>query len=163
LVVQEGHDYTLKTTDLHLDGSTKYLSYYYHDAMISTANLQPFDPSNPVVLTPNTKEDDFTVFYFSPILSNGLIILGETGKWVPISHQRITNFYVGSKSVILDLIGATGEMVNIDWAMPNSMVMSETESREKGVGDYMVMTAKCTLDVEGSKRLIINLDMTYTC
>jgi len=76
--------------------------------------------------------------------------LGETSKWVTMSAQRVEEFQVSDQSVIIGLVGKDGEQVNIDWAMPMG-------------SSYMIMTAKCLLDPEGTSKLLINLDMTYKC
>jgi len=162
LVVQEGHAYNLRTTDIYItDRSEQYLAWYYHNNAVKNT-LVPFDVANSLLLTPNAKEDNFTVWYMSPILSNKMVVLGETGKWVPMSQQRVSEFEVSATSIVIGLVGGAGEMVYIDWGMPMSILPSGLASASS-VGDYMVMTAKCMLDAEGTAKLLLQIDMSYTC
>jgi len=162
LVVEESHAYNLHTTDIYItDRSEMYLSWYYHNNAVNKT-LVSFDVANPLLLSPNAKEDNFTVFYMAPILNNKLVVLGETDKWVPMSRQRVSEFEVSDSSVVIGLVGGAGEVVYIDWGMPTSMLPSAAASASS-VGDYMVMTAKCMLDAEGTGKLLLKTDMSYSC
>lgn len=60
----------------------------------------------------------FCLHYTSPVLSVGgteLAILGERSKWTPIAMDRISNIDIQSSTVIVDVIGSSGEEVIISF------------------------------------------------
>jgi len=56
---------------------------------------------------------DFEYLILAPIFSNGLSLLGETGKFITIADKRFTKIYVEKDSVRVLLSGAPDEIVTI--------------------------------------------------
>ena len=151
MVAEESHGYPLTLDELNLPENAHYVSFFYHNGTLSLPALAPFDRASPLPLNPNPLKDTFTVFYMAPVLANGLVMLGETSKWVPVSHGRVPWMTVGEESVVLGLIGGPMEQVTWSWAMPESG------------SDWMVMHVTCTLNEEGRAKLTLNVDMTTAC
>ena len=63
---------------------------------------------------------DFAVVYTAPILPNSFVVLGEVTKIVPVSKQRVADLSApeGSKQVQMQLIGASGETVEMTYLQP---------------------------------------------
>ena len=60
----------------------------------------------------------FALWYSAPLLSNGMAVLGEIAKAIPVSSQRFasiaeTTTEGGSKGLTIGLIGSEGEVVTI--------------------------------------------------
>ena len=96
----------------------------------AAAEVRPFSASNPLLLKESNSEQchtgqgqmDVTTTCFhaqwhtiAPVFTNGWTLLGEVGKFIPISRQRIANVQVlsgeGQTSVEVALRGAPGEKV----------------------------------------------------
>ena len=153
LVAEESHAYTLTTADLNVDeegGGVQYVAYSYHNGTLSLPTLTPFSRASPLSLSPNPVKDGFTVWYASPVLANGMVMVGETGKWVPVSRGRVAWMAEEEDAVVLGLMGGAMEAVTWTWAMPMD-------------GKWMVMAVTCKLNEEGRARLVINMDMTTSC
>ena len=152
LVAEESHAYELSLQDLNAMAPT-YAAFYYHNGTVSTPSvpLMEVTRTTPLTLEPNVMKDTFTVWYLSPILRNGLVMLGETSKWVPVSRGRVSWFTEGEDYVMMGLIGGPMETVTWSWGMGQAG------------GKWMVMEVKCTLNEEGRARLAIMADMTTQC
>ena len=151
LVAGEAHNYTLQLSDLQAGTERSYLTFYYHNGSLSLPAVRPLSRSSPLPLAPAVSRAAFTLHYASPVLSNGLVLLGETSKWVPVSRQRLTWYSEGQQGVVLGLQGGAAEEVKWSWAMP-----------QQG-GGWMVMATACTLNEEGRAVLSIGLDMSTDC
>jgi len=84
----------------------------------SPIKLQHFSEQSPISLPPSSFSRDFTYWVVSPQFSNGLVLLGEIGKIVPISPQRITSISTSTKTdTILTISGAPQEEVVMYYVM----------------------------------------------
>jgi hypothetical protein len=101
-------------------------------------------------LEPNKAQDEFTVWYLSPVLRNGLVVLGETDKWVPVSKGRLEWMTVWEDAVAVGLMGGAEEKVNWSWAMQMD-------------GEWVVQGTTCALGPEGKATLIIGVDGKSQC
>lgn len=54
---------------------------------------------------------DWTYVILAPVLSNGLALLGETTKYVPVADRRIRRVAVHGDTLVVDVSGAPGESV----------------------------------------------------
>jgi len=141
-------NYTLTPAILHLDNNNdpSQQTFVAHSIQYNQYNwnVQPFNNMNPLIISGTAKEVDFVVYYISPVLSNGIILFGESIKWVPISQQRILSFDINENSIVLELIGAPNEVVNMDYAYVTS--------------PNQIMSAMCTLSqTSGTAQLTITL------
>lgn len=79
---------------------------------ISSA-IKIFNTNNPLLFTPDSNSDNglYPIQYYTiaPVLSNGMILLGETRKLVPISSQRIKDLKISSTQLIVTVSGVAGE------------------------------------------------------
>ena len=83
----------------------------------STNVVKKFDDSNPIVL-PKTDKWDFNMWTAAPVLYNGWVVMGEVSKWVSVSSRRFTSFIVEKTSVTVELIGQSGENIEILFLKP---------------------------------------------
>ena len=62
-------------------------------------------------------DDIFELWYLSPVLPNGCAVLGEVGKAVPVSPQRVAAIRaVGKSGAEVDIVGSAGEEVRFAFA-----------------------------------------------
>ena len=118
----------------------------------ATAGIAP-DPST-IALTqlPLAISGDpaaaFTLWHVTPLLCNGLVLLGEISKFVVVSPQRITAVDLDCSSetggMVLALIGAPHEAIEIAWARH-----SHTAAQ----------TVVCVLGAAGKASLAISVDI----
>jgi len=69
---------------------------------------------------------DFQIWALAPTLPNGITLLGEPDKWVPVSQARFQNLAYtdgDTKSASVTIKGAAGEMVNIAWSVANTRLL----------------------------------------
>ena len=125
LVAQSAREYTLTSAELRLPEAEHYVAYHYRNRSLSLPQLIPFDAATPLTLSPNAARESFTVYYLAPRLSNGLVMLGEVGKWVPISRGRVAWMQVEDVGVRLGLIGGAGEVVTWWWALEDGSTRSK--------------------------------------
>ena len=142
LVAQSAHDYALTFAELQVGQAEHYAVYHYRNRTLSLPLLVPFDAATPLVLAPNAVRESFTVYYLSPRLWNGLVMLGEVSKWVPVSRGRVAWMQEDEEEVRLGLIGAEGEVVTWWW----------------GLEDGTTRSVDCTLNGEGRATLTIPVD-----
>jgi hypothetical protein len=151
MAAAEAHNYTLLLSDLQVGTDRTYLTFHYHNGSLSLPAVNVLSRTSPLPLAPAAARAAFTLHYASPVLSNGLVLLGETSKWVPVSRQRLAWYSEGQQGVVLGLQGGAAEAVTWSWAMPMQG------------GEWMVMNTACTLNDEGRASLSINVDMTTNC
>jgi len=142
LVAQSTREYNLTLSELRPTEAEHYLVYHYRNGTLSLPQLTPFDANTPLVLSPNAVRESFTVYYVSPRLSNGLVMIGEVSKWVPVSRGRVAWMQVEDAGVRLGLIGGAGEVVTWWW----------------GLADGSTKSVECTLDGEGRATLTIPVE-----
>ena len=122
------------------------MGYYYRNRSLSLPQLLPFDVSTPLLLSANVVRESFTVYYLSPRLWNGLVMIGEVSKWVPVSRGRVAWIRVEEAQVQLGLIGGAAEVVNWWW----------------GVKDGSTRNVNVTLNAEGRATLTIPVEAPPT-
>lgn len=61
----------------------------------------------------------FSYHVLCPVLSNGWVLLGETGKFVPISPDRIQNITPLTNALQLQIVGIPDEHVSLELRLPN--------------------------------------------
>ena len=94
----------------------------------------------------------------APVLPNGWLLIGETGKLMPVSSARLTDVVVATKNGVgagssggdggssllqLNLVGAPGEVVEFGAAGP-------TATAEDGLGDPVYKTVTLGPDGRGT-------------
>jgi len=161
VVLEESHDYKLTTTDIgqRQSDSQAYLAYSWHSGALYNEFIQ-FDSKNPLLLTANPEVKDFTVWYLSPIIAPGFVLLGETSKWVPMSKQRVNNLSTTSQTVTLNLIGEMGESVTVEWAaLSNEQSLHEAGKYsmydDEFASTWTVSSATCVMNDSGKATLTI--------
>jgi len=71
---------------------------------------------------------DFRYYVIAPLFPNGWSFLGETGKYVTVSKQRVAEIFEGGNggttSVDVRITGAIGEQVGLSFVTPQGKVVS---------------------------------------
>lgn len=91
-------------TDLDLDDAPR-VAYDWRAGTVTPLPDGPFD------LPPAPGCYDWTYVILAPVLSNGMVLLGETAKYVPVADRRIGKVRVRPDALLVDLAGAAGETV----------------------------------------------------
>ena len=82
-----------------------------------------------------------------PVFSNGLAILGELGKLVPVSEGRIAAVHLNNvTSLVLELLGAPQEVVEITFASSSSSSGGGGDSSS----ELTVESVQCTVGPSGT-------------
>jgi len=105
------------------------------------------------IMVPTSTKVNWTTYYWSPILLSNLTVLGEVGKYVPMSRGRVRNIGVTSNSIVLDLTGAIGgETVNIAYAILEQQT-------------WRMQTASCKTNSDDGKvqMTIYNVNLAANC
>jgi len=100
------------------------------------SNVTVFDDSNPLRIAPNGKAD-FKFYHIAPVFANGWSVLGETDKFISVSHPRFNHVNVNSESIYVDLRGVYNEKVTISFA-------------QKSGSTYTVSSYGCVIPATGS-------------
>ena len=85
LAAQLSLSFTLTLAHIHAQEDIQWYIYRYNRYQILINNIIIVNSTSPLNI-PVGSRDDFSVYYFSPKLSNGIIILGETSKWSVLQH-----------------------------------------------------------------------------
>jgi len=72
-----------------------------------------FPKSEPLNLPYDIPASSHTHFATAPTFPNGMVILGEVGKWATMSYGRVTSLNVDDHSVTLRVVGAPSETIAI--------------------------------------------------
>eukprot|EP00041_Stephanoeca_diplocostata_P022194 m.526816 g.526816 ORF g.526816 m.526816 type:complete len:797 (-) comp22006_c0_seq1:232-2622(-) len=100
---------------LEMDSTATYIQYTRDDvpAYGGKVSLKEFSATSPMRLAP-CLYTDFGVTYAAPVLGNGMAILGEMAKWVPLSPIRFRAIDEGAGgAVTITLAGAPNEVVHV--------------------------------------------------
>ena len=168
MVAEEGHGYQLQLSEVGGGmAGEQYVTYYRHNGSLSLPSLGVWSASSPLMLEPQSRSTvSFTVFWAAPVLSSGLVVLGDTSKWVPMSAQRIVSIVEYGGGVLIQLSGDANEAVIISYAAQQSQ-KGRWSTMAAGTGselDWTVQQAECTMSAAGSATLmIITTDYSYTC
>lgn len=80
-----------------------------------TLVAQTFTATTPIVIkTPDLFS--FALWHVSPVQSNGVALLGDLSKWVPVADTRIASVAVAGSSLKVAVLGSAGEKVTIHFA-----------------------------------------------
>jgi hypothetical protein len=139
-------EFDLTNFDIHSD--EKYFVFEMDALGNFPVNFQSFDPATPLHLVPNTKET-FSLFHFAPVLSNGMILVGEAGKFVKMSKRRVNEVIVLSDVTVLTVHGDAAETVTFEY-LANQLSTS-------------LSTAQCTCDDSGRATVMIFPDGHSLC
>lgn len=111
----------------------------------SSVTTEPFGTDNPLVV-PTTgieyNDESWDLIYTAPTFPNGMTVLGEVDKMVPVSQQRISNISFTQSGVAITLRGTAGENVTFHYLVPGA-----TKSR----------LAHCVIAAEGVGELTLSL------
>jgi len=100
---------------LDLSSSFSYVAYKGYGDSTNVTLTGVFSESKPITI-PSCLYSDFQLWHTAPVLSNGISLLGEMSKWVPISQQRIYSINISPNSVSVSIRGAAGEIVKLAFA-----------------------------------------------
>jgi len=96
-------------------GATTNLIFSYD----TPTNVSVFDANTPLRLSPNGKAD-FKFYHIAPVFANGWAVLGETDKFISVSHPRFNHINVDSNGIYVDLRGVFNEKISIAFAQKTS-------------------------------------------
>ena len=114
----------------------------------SLDSIEEFSEAAPLQLAPQPhggkdaySDDVFTYYSTAPKLSNGMVLLGETGKMVPVSSIRFADVDASaSDSISVSLLGVAGENVVVAYLAK---------------GSKSVAKKSCTMSAEGTCALVL--------
>ena len=172
MVAEEGHGYQLPLRDVGETSTTaQFVTYYRHNGSLSLPSLGVWDANTPLTLAPQSATTtSFTVFWAAPVLANGLAVLGDVSKWVPMSAQRIVAVTEWDIGVSLQLSGDANEKVSITYAAYSQQQHNKRVSAARGLGaglaqaaakiaetlgDWQLQSVDCVLSAAGSARVTI--------
>ncbi len=129
--------YTIYPKDLGLS-DPKMVVYNYFQTL-SSSNVQQFTSSHPLVISPadttaTTATADttpstpptisFSYYIVCPLFGNNWAFLGESNKFITVSHQRIQSMQSTSNGVTIVASGASNEKLKFNFYTPNQQVIS---------------------------------------
>lgn len=88
------------------------VAYSYNATTFDPASLvvAPFSASAPIAV-PVCYEVDFGVYHTAPVFANGVALLGDLTKFVPMSPARVRAVAIDGADVTVALVGEIGETV----------------------------------------------------
>lgn len=110
---------SLSSFDLNLDEAFLTDVLLWQNYPEGSSHQQLVGVGEGVLLPPCGGFLNFCLFYTSPAISAGgkdLFILGERGKWVPVSPQRISGVEATSTGVSVSVSGVEGERVVLSFS-----------------------------------------------
>ena len=170
LVAEEAHGYQLQLSDIGAAADEQFVTYYLHNQTLSLPALSEWTSASPLPLEPQTRSTaSFSTFWAAPVLSNGLAVLGDVSRWVPMSAQRIVSMTEWSGGVIIQLSGGANEQVRINYASAQqqkttpaghaglgaAVASAAAEMAKATVGEWQLDQVDCTLSAAGSATLTI--------
>ena len=102
--------------DLGLTGASKYVAYESNGTDTLTIG------ASKLTIASCPSKSDFQIYAVAPVLPNGWTLIGEQGKWVPVSAARFSDLSFSSSgpeseaSVIAT--GPEGEAIAVSWLAP---------------------------------------------
>jgi len=106
-------DYDVYPHDLELKDSDKFVTMDY----FNQSHIKPFDKTHslklPKAKSVTSPHIDFSYHIVAPVMPHGWVVLGEVGKFVTMSHQRITGVTFDDKSVTVTAEGKQGEVITL--------------------------------------------------
>lgn len=84
--------------------------------------VQPFSQASPVTIKA-CGETDFQVWHTAPVFANGVAVLGELTKYVPMAEARVRAVGVDGATVTVAVAGEEGEVVPVSfWTQAGGVV-----------------------------------------
>jgi len=108
----------------------------------TAASAAPFDASRPMQL-PKCGKLDWQIWYTAPVFPNGWTLIGEVGKWVPVSSQRIESVQFTTDEVAVALVGAAGETVTMTFLQQGVLVTAACKLPPDGRATLHVPSKQC--------------------
>jgi hypothetical protein len=118
-------NYDLYPSEAYIsDSSENYIAVKYIGGSykVDLSSAQIWNTTSPLPLV-SRNEADFQVWYASPVLSNGMSVIGDISKWVPMSSQRYYLFDYTEKLVTVGLEGSPGEIVITSFYLPTGTII----------------------------------------
>lgn len=93
-----------------------------------------------------------TIWAVAPVLPGGIVLLGDTSRWSPMSSRRVSSLTATSSGVTASVSGAKGESVNFSYKLHDETAVKTTtcnfsaatkfSTTQHGDQDYQ-LTLKC--------------------
>ena len=115
-------DYEVQAAELDSSGDPATSRVLY-----SNDDVTKFAPFSTLKVTKHEKTA-LQLWHTAPVLSSGFALLGETGKWVPVSSRRFSHLDTTANGFSVQLNGAVGEKVDVAIAMPTSPARTQLVS-----------------------------------
>jgi hypothetical protein len=129
-VIPPNAAFTLTLADIGVcsGGSNGYLVYSRH-TFAEAPKPVVFSATQPIAVSARPAGEEIQFWVAAPVLQNGWTILGERSKVVSIAAQRVVSFETiaggdNKAAVVVELVGAAGESVTLDFAKPDRTVVS---------------------------------------
>jgi len=112
----------------------------YGDDLLQLLELEPFSSTSPIQFdASNLTLPEIQYQIVTPIFANGIVLLGELSKFVPVSPQRIANIITNAHMISLSLLGTANESISMSFVQ-----MGSPSAAEK------VETVVCTIGMTGT-------------
>ena len=173
LVAEEAHGYQLQLSEIGAAASERYVTYYLHNQSLSLPSLTEWTSASPLPLQPQTRSTkSFSTFWAAPVLSSGLVLLGDVERWAPMSAQRIVALTEWDSGVIVQLSGGANEQVTLSYALRSSagrrrasaeagmggaIAEAAAEMAAEAPGGWQLHQTACGLSAAGSATLMITI------
>ena len=106
-------DFQALPSDLLLPSAGNLVAFSYNSTTLGTIqNLTLFSAQQPLLIPKGHNYGDFTMWTIAPeIYPSAPILLGEVGKVLPLSTKRFSSVIAFPAELIVNIIGAPGEVV----------------------------------------------------
>jgi hypothetical protein len=123
------------------------LDYTLADGEVdSLIDVHDFDDDHPLQMNPGSfitgSGTPINYYVIAPVLDNGIVVLGELLKFVPIAEQRMLSITTVATQVVVRLAGVKGEKVAIGFA--------QSTIGANGTTVYKSKVATCIVATDGS-------------
>ena len=133
--------FNLYPADVYESFTTRHVCWQYYRYRLSLPTLAVWNMTSPIVISPSVRAD-FSVWYTAPVLSNGLVFIGETSKWTSVSSQRVMDMTMTAEQLILTLSGGPSEAVTLSYAYYSAQ-------------EWIVESGTCQLNGYGQATVVI--------
>lgn len=107
-------DFAFYPNDLYILDVNASIVANYRALEWSTHTVQIFSNDYPIRFHAHNETNwPFDYYVVAPILPNSFIVLGELTKFVTMSQQRFTKIDLTSRTIVLSMIGAVNEVVEV--------------------------------------------------
>ena len=159
---------------VELGGETAVVSYHYGDALLRAAGVHavPLPTRVHVGLddtVPDLSQDvpacGYVYTKVSPCIA-GLCLLGEVGKWVPFSKQRVVKLAQNEVGALVTVDGVAGEVVRMEYmAAEGTAMVAECAIGRDGLATltwyvaqlpkYTCSTSRSAEDEDGKETMVV--------